>query len=112
MPAFLRTVLLSLPLLLLAACGTIQVGHDFDMNTFQSQVEQGTTTRNQVRDWLGNPSGTGVSVSADGQRYDEWTYYFGEGKASAMSAAKMKILQIKFDRQGIVRSYNWSTSGR
>ena len=106
-----RTILVALALLL-AACGTIRVGHDFDMNTFQSRIERGTTTQNQVRAWLGNPSATGVSVTADGQRYDEWTYYFAKGKPGKLSAASMKMLQIKFDRQGIVRSYNWSTSGQ
>ena len=110
--SFLRTAFLALLLLLLAACGTIQIGRNFDMDAFNSRIEQGITTQAQVQTWLGNPIGTGISVSTDGQRYDEWTYYFAEGKVSAISAAKMKILQIKFDRRGIVRGYTWSTSTR
>ena len=111
MLARLRTAVLLLLLLPLTACGTIKLGHDFDMGLFQSRIEQGATTRTQILDWLGNPSGTGVSVSSDGHRYEQWTYYFAKGKVDKPSAAKMKILQIKFDQQGVVRSYNWSTSG-
>jgi len=52
----------------------------------------------------------GVSLDTDGQRYDEWAYYSAEGDLPDMGAAKVKILQIKFDKQGKVRSYNWTAS--
>lgn len=103
------TVLL---IVMLAACGTVQVGRDFDERTFETKIERGVSTQNQVRAWLGEPAGTGVSVDTGGERFDEWTYYFASGKLPGMAGAKVKTLQIKFDKQGIVRGYNWSTSSR
>jgi outer membrane protein assembly factor BamE (lipoprotein component of BamABCDE complex) len=97
---------------MLAACGTVQVGQDFDVRAFEAKVERGISTRNQVRAWLGEPAGTGISVDTGGERFDEWTYYFASGKLPGMAGAKVKMLQVKFDRQGIVRGYNWSTSGQ
>lgn len=106
---------LAVPLLFLAtlsACSSIQVGRDFDLPTFETKVQRGTTTQAQVRGWLGAPTATGVAVDTGGERYDEWTYYYGEGQLPNMPDARLKILQIKFDRQGIVRGYNWSGEGK
>ncbi len=96
--------------LLLSACGTFQVGHDFDVGIFATKIEVGTTTQAQVKSWLGEPAGVGISVEPDGERLDQWNYYYAEGQMQDMSTAKMKLLQVKFDKQGKVRSYNWSTS--
>ena len=49
-------------------------------------------------------------MTSDGKRYDEWDYYYAEGELPDMSKAKVKILQIKFDKQGKVSSYNWTAS--
>lgn len=106
----LRIPLILSLVLLLSACGTFQVGHDFDVGMFTAKFEQGTTTQAQVRSWLGEPAGVGVSMEADGERLDQWSYYYAEGQMQDMSTAKMKLLQIKFDKQGKVRSYNWSAS--
>ncbi len=92
---------------LLAACGTIRVGNDFDPKTFEARVQRGATTQAQVREWLGAPNGSGIAVQTDGERYDEWTYYYGEGQVAG-GDARLKILQIKFDKSGTVRGYNWS----
>lgn len=92
---------------LLAGCGSIRVGNDFDPKIFEARVQRGATTQAQVREWLGAPNGSGVTVQTDGERYDEWTYYYGEGQVSG-GDARLKILQIKFDRSGTVRGYNWS----
>lgn len=97
---------------MLAACGTVQVGQDFDVRAFETKIERGISTRNQVRAWLGAPTGTGVSVDTGGERFDEWTYYFASGKLPDMAGTKVKILQIKFDKQGIVCGYSWSTSSQ
>ncbi|HEU0283157.1 MAG TPA: hypothetical protein VFQ99_05195 [Gallionella sp.] len=97
---------------MLAACGTVQVGQDFDVHAFETKIERGISTQNQVRAWLGAPAGTGVNVDTGGERFDEWTYYFASGKLPGMTGAKVKMLQIKFDKQGIVRGYNWSASGQ
>lgn len=102
----------TLLIFMLAACGTVQVGQDFDIRAFEAKIERGISTRNQVHAWLGKPAGTGISVDTGGERFDEWTYYFASGKLPGMAGAKVKMLQIKFDGQGIVRGYNWSTSGQ
>ncbi len=107
---FTRIAATSLIVFLLAACGTVQVGRNFDMRAFETKIERGVSTQSQIRAWLGAPTGTGINVDTGGERFDEWTYYFALGKLSDMSGANVKMLQIKFDKQGIVRGYNWSTS--
>lgn len=99
---------------LLASCSTtaFHVGSNFDPGLFASQVVQGKTTKEDVRTWLGAPTGTGVRVDTDGTRYEEWTYYVAEGELSELSATRVKTLQIKFDSQGVVRGYAWSSSAR
>jgi len=107
---FSRISVILLSVLLLSACGSIKVGRDFDVGVFAAKLEQGVTTQDTVRSWLGEPTSVGVSLATDGERFDEWDYYYAEGEMNDMSAAKVKILQIKFDKQGKVRSYNWSAS--
>ena len=107
---FIRPAIISLLLLILTACGTVQAGHDFDLKIFETHVERGVSTQLQVRAWLGTPTGSGVNVDTSGEKLDEWTYYFASGKLSDLSGAKVKMLQIRFDKQGLVRSYNWSNS--
>ena len=97
---------------LLAACSTIHVGQDFDLRTFEAKIERGVTTQDQVRAWLGAPTGTGINVDTAGEQFDEWTYYSASGRMPDLAGAKVKILQIKFDKQGIVRGYNWSNPGQ
>lgn len=99
-----------LPVFMLAACGTVQVGHDFDLHAFESKIERGVSTQNQVRAWLGAPAGTGINVGTDGERHEEWTYYSASGRLPDVAGARVKMLQIKFDKQGVVRGYNWSDS--
>lgn len=94
--------------LLLAACGTLQAGRDFDLDAFQARVQRGTTTRAEVSAWLGAPSGAGVSVEASGERYEQWNYFHGTAPAQGTEPARVKLLQVKFDAQGLVRAYNWS----
>ncbi|MEO8332584.1 MAG: outer membrane protein assembly factor BamE [Gallionella sp.] len=107
---FSRITVILLSILFLSACGSLKMGRDFDVGVFATKIEQGVTTQTQVKSWLGEPISVGVSLEADGGRYDEWDYYFAEGELADMSTAKVKILQIKFDKQGKVRSYNWSAS--
>ncbi|MHB8257462.1 MAG: hypothetical protein ACYDHY_10940 [Acidiferrobacterales bacterium] len=94
--------------LLVGACSTVQVGHDFDIRTFASRVERGHTTEAQVRSWLGAPSSTGIIVQADGKRFTKWQYFYGQGRLPRLRGAHLKILEVQFDRRGIVRAYNWS----
>jgi len=96
----------------LSACATVQLGRQFDLDAFASKVERGVTTQAQVRQWLGAPKGTGTVVNTNGETYQEWTYFYGYGKMGNMSHAEMKILQIKFDQQGVVRGYNYSMQAK
>jgi len=105
-----RLVLVLFSFLLLSACGSLKAGRDFDVTTFSAKVEHGVTSQADVRSWLGEPISTGVNVATDGERFDEWNYYFAEGELSDMSTARLKTLQIKFDKQGKVRGYTWSAS--
>ena len=109
MNRFLRFALL-LTVSMLAACGSLQVGQEFNLRTFQDRVERGVTTQNQVRGWLGAPAGVGVDVDTSGERYEQWTYYRASGSLSDASQAELKILQIKFDKHGIVRAYSWTNN--
>ena len=105
-----RIAVIFLSIVLLSACASVKMGRDFDVGVFAAKIEQGSTTQTQVSSWLGEPGSVGISLATDGERYDEWDYYYAEGELPDMSKAKVKILQIKFDRQGKVRSYNWSAS--
>jgi len=96
-------------LLLLSACSTVQVGRNFDLSAFQARVQRGVTTRDEVRVWLGAPTGVGTAVEVSGDRYEEWTYYSGAGELPDMKDAQVKMLQIKFDQSGIVRAYSWTS---
>jgi hypothetical protein len=95
-------------LLLVSACATVEVGREFDLKAFDARVQRGVTTQAQVRSWLGAPSGTGASIESTGERYEQWTYYHGEGRWPGLRGAELKLLQIKFDERGVVRAYNWS----
>lgn len=109
---FSRIAAVLLSIVLLSACGAAQVkvGRDFDVDTFAAKIQQGVTTQSQVSSWLGEPASVGVSLANNGERFDEWVYYFAEGKLADMSTARVKTLQIKFDQLGTVRSYDWSAS--
>ena len=103
----LATITMSLGLLL-AGCGSFQIGGNFDLAAFEAKVERGKSTQGDVQRWLGNPDSRGVSVETDGARYTQWTYYYGTGNLSGPTNARVKLLQVKFDRAGVVRAYNWS----
>lgn len=103
-----RVKVAMLAFFLLSACSAVHVGQDFDYSVFDAKVQRGVTTKADVRGWLGAPSSIGVSVESSGDRYDQWTYYEGEGHLPSLEDARLKMLQIKFDQQGVVRAYSWS----
>lgn len=105
----LRLMLLTALFAALTACATVQMGQDFDLQAFKSQVVRGRTTQAQIQQWLGSPKSTGIAVDTNGQKFDQWTYFYGKGKLNRMKQARLKILQVKFDQEGIVRGYNYST---
>jgi len=92
----------------LSACSAVEVGREFDLSSFDAKVQRGVTTQAEVRAWLGTPTGIGVSVETNGDRFEQWNYYHGESHLSNMADARLKLLQIKFDQQGVVRAYNWT----
>ena len=94
--------------LLTAGCTSMQVGRQFDYERFSSRVNTGTTGLAEVRGLLGEPMGKGLVVEADGSRYDQWTYYYGDGNMASPQKSRFKLLQIRFDAAGRVASYNWS----
>ena len=65
-------------LLLLGGCTTVQFGRDFDIGGFDADVRIGETDRT------------------------------GDGKLGNLSAARFKLLQVRFDASGKVKTYNWS----
>ena len=94
--------------ILVAGCSTVQVGREFNYESFASQVKPGTTDLAQVQAILGPPVGKGLVAEADGSLYDQWTYYYGSGTIGSNSKSRFKLLQIRFDPSGKVASYNWS----
>lgn len=92
----------------LGACATVNIGRDFNYGDFVSRAKQGETTREQVREWLGAPAGTGMVLEPDGAKNDQWTYYSGSGKLPSGAETKFKLLQIKFSTAGKLMSYSWS----
>ena len=97
-------------ILVLTGCGSLQIGRDFDVKAFESMAEVGKTSKTQVRKVLGPPKTSGISINRDGERLVEWVYFFATGEMSKMDNARLKILQIRFDQNAIIRSYNWSNS--
>ena len=89
--------------------GLVSRRQRFRLSAFTSHAERGVTTRDQVRAWLGAPPATGVNVDTAGQRFDEWTYYFAEGRMSNLSGSTIKTLQVKFDSKGIVQGWDVSS---
>lgn len=93
--------------LLLVGCTTVQFGRDFEIARFDSTVQIGATDQTDVRALLGAPVSTGITTEG-GERLVEWIYYYGDGKLSKLSEAKFKLLQVRFDTSGKVKSFNWS----
>lgn len=92
---------------LLVGCTTVQIGRDFEIARFDSEVRIGLTDQAGVRSLLGAPVSTGITIEG-GERLVEWTYYYGDGKLSNLSAAGFKLLQVRFDAAGKVKAFNWS----
>ncbi len=104
----LRLFTMTIAALLLSACTTVQFGHDFDINAFETKVERNVSTQADVKAWLGAPGSQGFAVTATGERHEKWGYFYGNGKLPRLNNATLKILEVEFNQQGIVQSYNWS----
>ncbi|HHJ81367.1 MAG TPA: outer membrane protein assembly factor BamE [Candidatus Tenderia electrophaga] len=95
-------------LALLGGCASFQLGNDFNLTQFASQIRHGVTSQAEVKAWLGSPQSQGVVVDRDGEQLQRWLYYYSQGTLGNMNNARMKTLEVQFDQNGIVRSYNWS----
>lgn len=89
-------------------CASVNIGKDFDLESFEERVTVGETQRTDVRRWLGEPVSTGQVVNSDGTRREEWTYYHGTGRLPRMENTQIKYLEIRFRADGTVDSYKWS----
>ncbi len=97
-------------LFLLSGCATIQFGADFNPAAFQDWVKRGETTRSDVIQFLGQPVSEGAVMLGDGTELTRILYYYGKGKIHKMQNAKFKMLEVRFDSNNKVYSYNWSSS--
>lgn len=88
--------------LLAVACAN--VGQDFPTDRVP-EIQPGETTREQVRTWFGPPWRTGME---DG--YRTWTY--GRYRYSLFSPVRARDLVVKFDEDGVVRSYTFNSTER
>lgn len=107
-----KLCLFALPglLLSLSACSSLQVGRDFDINSFIQSVKPGVTSKMEIENRLGQPMSSGISVDKNGVASEEWMYFYGTGNLPKMDKTKIKILQIRYDQNGKIRTYNWSKS--
>ena len=84
----------------LGGCATI--GHDFDVGNVP-EIEMGTTTRSDIVRMFGTPWRTGIE---DGR--EAWTY--GHYRFSMFGPEKTRDLVVRFDDQGRVVSYSFSST--
>jgi len=98
-----------LPLVLaLSGCAAVNIGQDFDLQKFEAEVQRGSTTQKDIRQWLGEPVSTGVVVNTEGRRFTRWVYYYGQGKPMRFKDVSFKMLEVQFDKNKIVQGYDWS----
>ena len=76
-----------------------------DFAAIEAKLKRNTTNQLQVHSLLGAPDAVGVTVEASGARYEEWLYYLGP--ANVPARGKSSTLEIKFNRQGVLRGYRW-----
>lgn len=96
----LRKLSISLIAALSLACMT--VGEDFAVGKV-SHIQIGKTSQSDLRKTFGEPWSVGLE---DGQR--SWTY--GYYKYNLLGASQRRDLVVRFDDQGIVRSYTFNST--
>lgn len=84
----------------IAGCATI--GHDFDVSAVPD-IARGTTTKSEIVRMFGDPWRRGVE---DGR--EAWTYGFY--RFSMFGAERTKDLVVRFDGEGRVASYTFSST--
>ena len=99
MQKLITTVALSLFMLV----GCVTIGNDFPSDKV-NQIQIGVTTQAEIKAMFGNPWRTGVD-SGD----ITWTYALYS--ASIGGKAEAKDLVIRFDSNGVVKSYSYNSTG-
>lgn len=98
--AVYRVLAIFLCVLLLSACMTI--GREFPVNLV-ARIEIGKTTRGQIVEMFGTPWRTGIE---DGKKV--WTY--AQYRYGITGQSEARDLVVRFDDQGLVTSYAFSSS--
>jgi outer membrane protein assembly factor BamE (lipoprotein component of BamABCDE complex) len=97
-----NTLLLMSGLVTTQLTGCFTVGQEF-AGSRVPEIKIGQTTKQQITDTFGRPWRTGME---DGRQ--TWTY--GIYKYSLFGADDTQDLLIRFDPQGVVRSYTFSST--
>ena len=85
-----------------AGLGCVSVGQEFETERVPG-LEIGATSRDEVRRQLGEPWRTGIE---DG--LPTWTY--AHYRYSLFAPAQTRDLVVRFDAQGVVRSYTFNST--
>ena len=105
-----KTTLIPLLMLTVSGCASFELGHDIDTSYFEQHVKRNETTQGEVLKWLGTPTSKGTVMDNTGKKYGRWVYYYGKGKLNKLSKTDIKTLEVQFEKDGTVSSYNWSAS--
>ncbi len=97
--AAILVVLLTLSTMVVSC---MSIGRPFPKESVRA-ITIGTTTREDVRKMFGKPYRTGLE---DGQ--ETWTYFYG--KKQILEKSEATDLVVRFEDNGTVRSYSFSTT--
>ena len=95
-----RFLILVLALLFMAGC--VSTGKDFSAQIVKN-IKKNSTTRSQIHGWFGYPYMTGIDNGDT-----SWIYNYS--KSSVRGKMMVKDLYIVFDKNGVVKSFTFSTS--
>ncbi len=94
--------------MVLSACllgsGCASMGHEFPAGQVQT-IRIGETTENDIFRTFGNPWRTGIDNGLK-----TWTY--GNYRYNAFTDSETEDLVIKFDKRGVVSSFNYNSTKR
>jgi outer membrane protein assembly factor BamE (lipoprotein component of BamABCDE complex) len=117
--AFKLIIILVLPLMIVMITGCASSGNSFlkkeSLETIESRIVQGQTTKQEIRNTYGDPLLTSFTDSGN----EIWTYQFDKMSLDALSLINplkntyngtRKQLVIMFDSNGVVSRYNMNAS--
>ena len=116
---FKLIIILVLPLMIVMITGCASSGNSFlkkeSLDTIESKIVQGQTTKHDIRNSFGDPLLTSFTDSGN----EIWTYQFDKMSLDALSIINplkntyhgtRKQLVIMFDSSGVVSRYNMNAS--